>query len=155
MTKTRAARSGAGVAAPPAGGGSAGGGGGGGGGGIIIGITLTPAAPVTLTSKFRGVSFDKKDRRWRAQFTNKSKSTCLGSFDTEEGAARAYDRAMMWCKAHEVERHGGIVLNFPEEEGDEVDAELKDMSLADLVKKLRRRGGRKHKHVNSTSTSKY
>ena len=43
-------------------------------------------------SKFRGVSFHKRDRRWRACFMDSNgKQKDLGYFDDEEEAARAWD----------------------------------------------------------------
>jgi len=63
---------------------------------------------------------------------------------------------MLWCKAHGVERKGGCeLLNFPAAEGDEVDDELKGMTLDGLVEELRRRGGKKQKQATSSFTSKH
>ena len=54
------------------------------------------SADGAFKSRFRGVSFDKKKRKWRVQI----KVACLGKsgvsvgyYETEEAAARAYDRA--------------------------------------------------------------
>lgn len=45
-------------------------------------------------SKFRGVSFHKRYRRWTAYFMDSNgKQKHLGCFDDEEEAARAYDAA--------------------------------------------------------------
>jgi len=44
------------------------------------------------TSKFRGVHWDKRKRKWRASITVNGKSRHLGYFDVEEDAAGAYDR---------------------------------------------------------------
>jgi len=152
MKKTRAAlSSGAAAAAAPAGGGSVEGGGGAEGG---TNPTTPTAAPTTSSSKFMGVTYCERDKRWDAMFSHTGNTTRLGCFDTEEGAARAYDRAMLWCKARGEKRRRGIELNFPGE-SDELDAELKDMTLDDLVEELRRRGGKKQKIINSSTTSKH
>ena len=50
------------------------------------------------TSKYKGVSWDKGSRKWRAAIGlrdvfNQSYKKCLGYFKDEEDAARAYDKA--------------------------------------------------------------
>lgn len=45
------------------------------------------------SSKYRGVTWDKRCRRWRAQIGFKGKNKFLGDYDHEEDAARAYDAA--------------------------------------------------------------
>jgi hypothetical protein len=45
----------------------------------------------TGISKFKGVSFDKKLNKWRAQICFNYKQKNLGSFDTELEAAQAYN----------------------------------------------------------------
>ena len=50
--------------------------------------------PKGKSSKFRGVSFNKKVRKWTAYFKDSNgKQKHLGCFDDEEEAARAYDAA--------------------------------------------------------------
>lgn len=61
------------------------------------------------SSKYRGVSYCKRRRKWRATINFNGKHIWLGHFDSEEEAARAYDRA---AKIY----HGEFAaLNFPEE----------------------------------------
>lgn len=45
------------------------------------------------TSKYKGVGWHKRDRKWRAQITYHGKQISLGYFDGELGAAFAYDVA--------------------------------------------------------------
>jgi hypothetical protein len=45
------------------------------------------------TSKFKGVSWDKRNRKWEARIEKDRRRTRLGYFDCELDAARAYNRA--------------------------------------------------------------
>ena len=48
-----------------------------------------------MTSKFWGVSWNKRERRWQAYYTDAGgKSRFIGLFDTQEAAARAYNAAI-------------------------------------------------------------
>lgn len=60
------------------------------------------------TSRFKGVSFCRAHRRWRAHITAGGRHQALGSFSSEEAAALAYDKA--------ARQHFGefAYLNFPE-----------------------------------------
>jgi hypothetical protein len=59
------------------------------------------------TSRFTGVNFDKRRKRWLASIRNQGKKVFLGRFKNEMAAARAYDKAAR-------EYHGEFArLNFP------------------------------------------
>jgi hypothetical protein len=58
-------------------------------------------------SKYRGVNWLKKNKKWRARFKYAGKSYYLGCFEDEAEAARAYDRA---ARAQHGEK---AQLNFP------------------------------------------
>lgn len=45
------------------------------------------------TSRYKGVSFHKRVRRWHAQITTSGKTVSLGYFDTQSDAALAYNTA--------------------------------------------------------------
>lgn len=47
------------------------------------------------TSQFRGVGWDRKTLKWKAEITINGKNKPLGYFDSEEDAARARDRATL------------------------------------------------------------
>ena len=52
-------------------------------------------APSVPSSKFWGVSWDKRARRWQASYTDASgKASYIGVFATQEEAARAVDAAI-------------------------------------------------------------
>ena len=52
-------------------------------------------AASATTSKFWGVSWDKRERRWRAQYKDANgKKRYIGCFDTQEAAAHAVNAAI-------------------------------------------------------------
>lgn len=46
------------------------------------------------TSKFKGVSFSKRDKRWQAYIGNRPNRKWLGLFDTEQEAVKAIGRSV-------------------------------------------------------------
>jgi hypothetical protein len=60
-----------------------------------------------MTSKFRRMSARRSAGRWRATLDRNRKHTGVCTFDSEEEAARAWDRMMVWCDLH------GVVLKRP------------------------------------------
>ena len=73
-------------------------------------------------SKFVGVSWNKLERKWKAQFNHDGKRQYLGCFDDEQQAARAVDTAARRLRGEDAHggRSGGIGkqwrrLNFPTE----------------------------------------
>jgi hypothetical protein len=98
------------------------------------------ASSKTSGKKFTGVSLDKRTGRWRAECKIDGKRTSLGSFDSEEEAARAWDRIQLWaCKAHGKKEEDVKNLNFPfsDYSDDEVTA-LQGLTQEEVIKKLRR-----------------
>jgi len=62
-------------------------------------------------SKYKGIYFRKRTRKWEAMITFERKKIFLGCFRSEIEAAKAYDRAAM-------KYHGEFAsLNFPESAG--------------------------------------
>ena len=61
------------------------------------------------SSCFKGVSWNRKDRKWRARIMKNGRSDFIGNFDREEEAARAYD-----AKARELFGEFAL-LNFKQE----------------------------------------
>jgi len=60
------------------------------------------------SSKYKGVSFKKRTKKWTAQIRYNGKTKFIGSYENEIEAAKAYDKA---AKKH----HGEFaVLNFKE-----------------------------------------
>ena len=52
-------------------------------------------ARTATSSKFWGVHWDRRDKKWQARYTDADgKRRCVGRFDDEEEAARARDRAV-------------------------------------------------------------
>lgn len=61
------------------------------------------------TSGYKGVAWKARDQKWRARIRNGIKEIHIGTFDTAEEAAHAYDRAAR-------ELHGEFAaVNFPRE----------------------------------------
>jgi hypothetical protein len=73
------------------------------------------------SSRFNGVSFVKRKSKWQGKICYQGEQIHLGYFDTEEEAARAYDRAA-------IKYFGEFArLNFPRE--DYID-EIQNLSRA-------------------------
>jgi hypothetical protein len=54
--------------------------------------------PMRGTSRFRGVSWQKKVEKWHANISHLRKTRYISRFDNEEEAARAYDREALRLK---------------------------------------------------------
>jgi hypothetical protein len=102
-----------------------------------------------LTSRFRGVCWNKKNRRWQAAINSAGRYHYLGSYGSEEEAARVFDLASIRLRGPRAK------LNFKLEdyltESGEV---LDDERLGPLLLKVRARwgsemsimAGTRHKH---------
>uniref|UniRef100_A0A383WJV0 AP2/ERF domain-containing protein n=1 Tax=Tetradesmus obliquus TaxID=3088 RepID=A0A383WJV0_TETOB len=68
---------------------------------------FTASSKKQLTSKFRGVCWNKKNKRWQAAINSGGKYIYLGSFTSEGDAARQFDRAAIKIRGKKAK------LNFP------------------------------------------
>ena len=60
------------------------------------------------SSKYKGVTWDKRGHKWRVHFKVNKKQYYLGLFESEVHAAKVYDRAIVGYLGKNA------VLNFPE-----------------------------------------
>ena len=74
------------------------------------------------TSRHRGVSWDKRGKKWRAQIGLDGKPKSLGTFVDEDEAGRAYDAAVRKHYPHERPM-GWKRFNFPSADGEEGSAD--------------------------------
>ena len=74
--------------------------------------TFNTRSRLGSSSRFKGVSFDSRLKRWMTQIQVNGETLYLGRYQSEQDAARAYDAA--------AREHFGeyAYLNFPEEGGD-------------------------------------
>ena len=83
------------------------------------------------SSKYKGVSWEKKRNQWRARITFKGRVIPLGRFETEEAAGRAYDGKAM-------ELFGEYAwLNFPAGPGVGRRKQLRNCIKKWLINRLR------------------
>ena len=69
-----------------------------------------PKTKNKTSSKYKGVTADKRYGRWIVQITHNYKKITLGGFNTEEEAGRVYDKLAL-------KHHGEFAsLNFPKED---------------------------------------
>jgi hypothetical protein len=86
------------------------------------------------TSKYTGVSLDARTGRWRAQCTIGGKKTYMGTFGSEEEAARAWDRMRLWSSKTDGNSKEALQLNFPLFEYSDDDGCMQE----EMIQKLRR-----------------
>jgi len=84
------------------------------------------------TSRYRGVAIHRLTGRWEAHIWKSGKQIYLGSFASEEKAARIYDQAALKLKGTSAQ------LNFPIEEYSASIRRLEPMSVEDAILTFRR-----------------
>jgi hypothetical protein len=93
------------------------------------------------TSKYRGVTLMKRTGRGEAHCRVGGMTTGLGTFGSEEEAARACDRMKLWrCKA-DGKRMEQVKVNFPLSDYNDTEVTaLQRCTQEEMVEKLRRAG---------------
>ena len=106
-----------------------------------------PKAKAAPTSAFKGVAQHRITRRWEAHIWHDKRQVYVGSFGSEDEAARAYDRAAI----HLRKKTG---LNFPPAHYEAEAEQLRGMTRQALLAQLRRgsvgfnRGSAKYRGVS-------
>lgn len=77
---------------------------------------MLPKRRSTTSSEYRGVSFSKTDKRWRAGIEVNGKSLNLGHFKTEAEAALAYNKAAKQYFGESA--YQNLIKKTPKREGD-------------------------------------
>lgn len=96
----------------------------------------TTSSNKQLSSKFRGVCWNRKNKRWQAAINSGGKYLYLGSFIDEDEAAMAFDRAAIKLRGRKGK------LNFTYEGYVDADGNLKqDITLPDGAKPADPSGG--------------
>jgi hypothetical protein len=65
---------------------------------------------IELSSKYKGVCWNKKQSKWISSCTHGSKTIYLGSFETEEAAAEAYD--IYTFKVYDQKAHNNNLVKY-------------------------------------------
>jgi hypothetical protein len=73
-------------------------------------LGVAAAKQAQLTSKFTGVCWNKKNKRWQASINSGGKYLYLGSFTSEVEAAKVFDQAAIQLRGRDTK------LNFPLED---------------------------------------
>ena len=108
-------------------------------------------APTDTTSKFWGVNWDTRDRRWRANYCDANgKSRHIGLFDTQEAAAHAVNAAIRRAGLEGKRRTNPVVDGqlVPRERKREKRGREESAAAAPTT-----RARRPRRAVNSTTTS--
>ena len=71
------------------------------------------------SSRFRGVSWNKREKKWQVYIYVAGTRTCLGRFTDEEKGARAYDK-------HIVDNNLDRPMNFPADAKEDDESSLED-----------------------------
>ena len=113
------------------------------------------SAKPARSSRYRGVAQHKVTRRWESHIWHDKRQCYLGSFDTEEDAAVAYDQGALRLKGREK-----AALNFPERDYSEFERETQGMGAEEAIAHLRRassgfcRGQAKYRGVSFRPATK-
>lgn len=101
---------------------------------------MLPTTDEVLTSRFRGVHRTATPERWEAQARVNGRPTSLGCFNSEEKAARMYDKMHLWINLNEDQNGGKLLLNFPREDYDDEVPSLMEVSQEELLMLMRKEG---------------
>jgi hypothetical protein len=112
---------------------------------VLKKLRRTEERVANQTSKYTGVTQMKKTGRWKsgrwqAQCTIGAKKTYLATFDSEEEAARAWDRMRLWsCNAAGKEKEEvEVELNFSlSDYSDDEVSTLQSCTQEEVIQKLR------------------
>ncbi len=101
----------------------------------VMGLRYNNGKP--LSSGFRGVC--RSAERWVAQSSLNGKRTRLGCYDSEEVAARMYDKMQLWLEVN-GQRGKRAQLNFPRKDYDGDLPSLMEISQGELLTQMRNQG---------------